>query len=403
MNRVDFFERYYRRIKKSRRKYFFEKSGDLEGFRFRSFIQFVKWMKSDIVYVSSCVLNALLNVRKYGKTIGQEYSLSYFSQFIRLLYLRLVLRSNAVHYRTRLLFKQKNWRMADEIVMSHAPVQKAFIRKTYLEDWKIIKDKFRFYEYCSQKKILTPQIIAMYDKGERQYVGSHKLSQDLFLKYTDGAEGKGAEKILFRDGKYINGECDQLSEDEVWNYIARRSEVRSVILQPALENHDSWKIFTSGSLVTCRLVTARQPDDLSIQPLFAALRMAVGNLSIDNYSAGGIAVPVDIISGTLGVGVSIEPLQGKYEHAKHPDTNYSFVETSIPLWKELLDFTLAAHSHFKTVFVGWDVSLTSDGWCLIEGNGYWSAGSYEIPSQDTLKNTLYPELFERWINKIRSE
>lgn len=400
MSNIDFFEKYHSRNKATRRKYFFEKSKELEGFSFRSFFLLLKWMKLDLLYVSSCWLNALLNVRKYGKEIRRGYGLSYFGQFVRLLYLRLIVRSKAIHFRTRLFFKQENWKMADEYVLSHAKVQKAFMRKTNPKDWEIIKDKFHFFEYCTKKEISTPDVLAVYDKGERKYIGPGKLRRDLFLKYRDGAEGKGAEKISFYDGKYVNEVGDRFSEDELWNYVAKRSEIRSVILQPALENHESWKVFTPDSLVTCRLVSGRDPDDLSIRPLFAALRMPVGNSSIDNYSSGGIAAPIDINTGTLGVGVSIHPVQGSYEHTNHPDTNYLFVGTVIPFWKELLNFTITAHSHFKTIFVGWDVSLTPDGWSLIEGNGKWSAGSYEIPYQDSLKNTIYPELFERWMEKI---
>jgi len=36
---------------------------------------------------------------------------------------------------------------------------------------------------------------------------------------------------------------------------------------------------------------------------------------------------------------------------------------------------------------------------MIEGNVTWASCSYEIPFQDSLKNTAYPELFEKWMEK----
>lgn len=130
--------------------------------------------------------------------------------------------------------------------------------------------------------------------------------------------------------------------------------------------------------------------------------MPVGDSDADNYSLGGIITPIDVKTGRMGVGVTLKPIDGKFEFTRHPGTHHQFDGEILPQWQELLNFTLDVHSHFQTIFVGWDVSYTSDGCSLIEGNVGWASGSYEIPFQDSLKNTAYPELFEKWMEKYES-
>lgn len=399
----ELFDRYSNRVWDTRRKYFFEKLGESDRLNINSVLNVLEWIREDVVYFAVWSLNVLLTIRAYGKIIRREYGLSYTRQWIRLMYVKFILRKETQHFRTRLLFKEENWKRVNDFILAHCSVQLEFLRGTTADEKVLINDKFLFYNYCKSINIPTPEILAVYENGEVIFQQSSNYLQNcsLFIKSRSGGKGKAARKFTFHEGMYSDNQNNSYSAESLDSYLKSVSiEKGPIILQPALKNHKSWGNFTPGSLATCRLVTARTPDTDDIIPLFCAFKMPVGNSDADNYSLGGLIAPVHLETGRLGMAVTSVPVDGRFEFSVHPSTNYRFDGQILPHWKELLNFTLKSHWHFKTIFVGWDVSVTTDGCQMIEGNITWASGSYEIPFQDSLKNTLYPELFERWMDTI---
>lgn len=405
MSNDKYWEKYLERVKKTRRHYFFQKMHLLDGLNIQSLSKVLGWIKADLVYATKWGLNILLQIRAYGNLIQREYGTSYAQQWLRLMYLTFLVPSIPKHYRTRLLFKQRNWEMADDFVLFHGRVQYDFVNRTSADEIEILRNKFKFCQYCDELNIPCADVVAVYKQGEQIYQNFDEYpvpATDLFAKDLYGAAGNGAKKFTYRDGFYSDSSGKQYSSDQVIQLIKTGSEKNSgVLVQKALENHSSWKKFTSGGLITCRIVTAINPEDEhSIIPMFSAVRMPLGNSDTDNYSKGGLIIPIDQQTGIMGSGVTLKPYTGKFELSKHPNTMQQIEGERLPHWKEILEFTLDLHSNFQTIFIGWDISFTTEGCCVVEGNIGWASCSYEIPFQDSLKNTIYPELFEKWMDKI---
>lgn len=401
-NSDEYWDRFYQRVRKSCRTYFFEKIVN-EGLSRHTLFKLFGWIKNDLIILFTLSLSVILNIRKYGRVIRSEYSLSYVQQAMRLTYLTFYKRAHISHFRTRLLFKQRNWEKADEFIYTQHRVQKDLANRSSVDEEEVIDNKFKFYRYCKPKGISTPDVFLVFDQGKKIFentsVGS--LERDLFGKKCKGGKGMGARKFTFAGDHYTDLSGNAYSRDQMIDFFRKYSEKEgAVLIQPALTNHTSWKKFTSGGLATCRLVTGIRPDDSEIVPLFCCLKMPVGLSDVDNYAKGAIICSVDLNTGSMGRGVSLNPIEGKFEFTHHVDTGQKFEGSVLPHWQNLLDFTLEAHKQFRTIFVGWDVALTTKGCCLIEGNITWSSGSYEIPFQDSLKKTIYPELFERWMEKF---
>lgn len=397
-----YWERYYNRVEETKGTYFFEKLKKGSEVRY-TFSDLLKFIKADLAFSFKSVILVFLNIRKYGSAIRSEYGLSYIKQWYRLMYLIFVMRTLPVYYRTRLLFKPENWKNVNELIFTHHHVQKELAEKTYRDEIFVIENKFEFYKYCQNKNIPTPEILAVFQDGEEVYwqPSNGSLESDLFLKRCTGGKGKDAQKFSYSYNIYMDKDENTYTQDELINYFKSVSQKKGrFLVQTALKNHDSWMKFTSGSLATCRLVTAKNPDNGEIVPLFCCLKMPVGNSDVDNYALGALITPVDLDSGKMEMAVTSNPINGKYELSHHPDTGHQFVGSFLPHWQELKEFTLQSHKHFQSLFVGWDVSYTGEGCSLIEGNITWASGSYEIPFQDSLKNTIYPELFERWMDKF---
>jgi hypothetical protein len=117
--------------------------------------------------------------------------------------------------------------------------------------------------------------------------------------------------------------------------------------------------------------------------------MAHGELIADNFAAGGLAAPVDLARGTLGLArrrarpfVPVE---------EHPDSGHPIEGTAVPFWNEALDLAIDAHREFRDMAsVGWDVAITESGPVLVEGNAIWGVDSAQITHQRPLADTAVP-------------
>lgn len=396
-----YFNNYYDRLKRCRRKYFFEKLSKLNWKKPYSIISLLRWLQKDLVFIIKWSLNVLLQIRRYGPTIRREYGRSYWRQWKGFMYVKFVLRCDPKHYRTRLLFKEKNSQLINDFALQHYPLQRKLAELSSKSELSILKNKFEFNQYCVSENIPTPEILAVIENGEVtfQLFDDFIPHTSVFIKNLSGGGGDGTNRIKYVNGTYRD-RTNSYSSIQLKDKLKEISLSNgAIIAQPMLKNHNSWAKFTPGSLATCRIVTAKMPNDLNVVPLFCCFRMPVGDLVADNYSLGGIIAPVDLSTGKLGVAVASTPKKGKFEFTKHPDTCNQIDGAILPYWDDILKFTLDVHQHFKTLFIGWDVSLTTRGCSMIEGKVTWASCSYEIPFQDSLKNTAYPELFEKWMEK----
>lgn len=396
-------ERWLNRIQQSKRKYFFERFKENSEKHGNSLLKIAAWFKEDVVYVFRWTLNVFIQISTYGYHIKKNYDASYFRQFYRMMYLVLVTRVNPNNFRKYRLFKQNNWQNVNDFVFAHAGSQRTFSNCLFPEEAGLFLNKFLFSEFCKTHGFYSPNILAAYKNGECIFSENpdYKLPEkDLFIKKMDGMMGMGAMKLVYQEAVYVDNDGRSYSEKGVFNLLKEVSRKKyPVILQCVIKNHSSWSKFTSGALATCRIVTYRLPCNSEIKPFFATFRMPVGTMDVDNFSAGGMAAPVNLESGTLGKIVGSRPVNGFYEFTHHPDTKQKIEGTVISEWEKILDFAVNMHKKVRSAFVGWDICLTEQGLCVLEGSLEWGATTYESPYEEPIKNTIYPVIFEKWMEK----
>ena len=78
---------------------------------------------------------------------------------------------------------------------------------------------------------------------------------------------------------------------------------------------------------------------------------------------------------------------------KHPDSGKKYKGFQIPRWDELIDLVKQLHCLYKkSRFVGWDLTLTKNGWVLVEGNGKPNFDTIQIINYKTFGHGLRDEL-----------
>lgn len=397
-------EKWFRRLETSRRGYFFQnwRRARKKGKSF--WMEFVKGIYSDMRYLFMWNINLILQLKRYGSAIKYNHGISYIEQWYKMAYLVFVLRASSKRFRTHHLFKPENWKKAREFTYGrHDFIHRALLGYHHENELEILKNKLKFFEFCRAHPFNTPEVLAVFENGEVTYPQAKFTvpTQNLFVKDLEGGQGSGVKKFMYKDGEYYDLQGSSYSKEEIYDLLIEYSEnVTGTLVQSTIKNHIEWEKFTNGSVATCRIVTARSPrNDQEIIPMFASFRMPFGQSDADNFSLGGIGSAIDMETGILGDAVSPDPRQAFVTMDFHPDTQARITGEKLYNWEEIIKFAKEIHHHFQTISIGWDIACTDDGLYIIEGNVTWGSNIIEVPSRVPLAHTIYPELFEAWVEK----
>jgi hypothetical protein len=233
-------------------------------------------------------------------------------------------------------------------------------------------DKEKFARFCNERQLKTLPVLFSVHQGElRCTSGVRSLPlTDLFVKPVCGRGGRGAERWDYAgNGSFRDVDDRRLSASELLDRLRRLSCRQPYLVQERARNHASMSCLSNGALSTLRIITCL---DVREQPelIGGVLRMAIGNnVTVDNVHAGGIAAAVDSNDGRLRQATHMGMDARRAWLDRHPDTGALITGRLLPMWDEVRDLVLRAHSAFNDwVVVGWDVAIMKDGPCLVEGN-----------------------------------
>jgi hypothetical protein len=209
-------------------------------------------------------------------------------------------------------------------------------------------------------RLYSPEM-ELYSFDQMQNALNQEHYEKLFVKPAEGWGSKGIFIFHKTDsGLYITGQNLIFNE----NFLANISGKHDYIIQPGIDQDRVLSSVYPNSVNTCRVVTENMGG--VARTVCAMLRMGCGQNDVDNVSAGGLCVGIDITTGKVG------DFAMSYENEKfsrHPDTNFEFRNFTIPRWDEIRRFTSesAAKLPFFT-HLGWDIALTINGPKAVEAN-----------------------------------
>jgi hypothetical protein len=164
--------------------------------------------------------------------------------------------------------------------------------------------------------------------------------------------------------------------------LVERSSYSCWMLQELVAGHpELCALSDTDALQTVRVVTAAHGDG-RIEILAARLRLLCANVAYDNFDygrTGNVIANLDVGEGTIrsavgGAGArhEIRPV------TRHPRTGRPLIGYRVPRWPAVGKLACDAATAFLPLrTVGWDVAITPEQPCLIEGNVTWDTLSGE--------------------------
>jgi hypothetical protein len=235
--------------------------------------------------------------------------------------------------------------------------------------------KAAFGEFVTREGGRAPHIVARIEQGRvvASPYGTGDSVADLLKKLPDGSyfckpdlggNGIGALRLEITGGRAtVPGE--PLSAGEIAAKLASEAYVLQTSLVPY--QHPDIARFSPGAINTLRLVTFA--DENGALGAAAALRISANGVAVDNWSAGGVVVPIDPERGTLGpLGIVKKTLT---LIDRHPDTGLSFAGQPVPHFRDALAMAGQLHEKLAVATLGWDIALLESGPCILEANRRW--------------------------------
>lgn len=183
-------------------------------------------------------------------------------------------------------------------------------------------------------------------------------------------------------------------------FVLARDAQPVAMVERSVEQHPFWNTLAPYSVNTIRVLTMWTPGDG--EPFVGRAVQRIGTaetLPTDNWAGGSICAPVDLATGTLGVGRMSPDDAGRRRNVpyeRHPDTGAQIAGVTLPGWESIKAVVLAAARSVPYArYVGWDVAIDPAGVpVFIEGNHNSSVDLLQVHG-GLLKDPAVRRFYER--------
>lgn len=169
------------------------------------------------------------------------------------------------------------------------------------------------------------------------------------------------------------------------------------IFQERLKQHPLLESINASSVNTVRIDTFIDKDGNS-EVMSAYLRTGLNGSHVDNITAGGLEVPIDIETGRLhnyGFMGSAENLTIRPD--RHPDTQKEFMDTTIPFFDDVKRLVCRMALLIPELrLIGWDIAIGETGPVLIEGNTNYDMTGGDLNYGGYRRNPVFKKAIEEY-------
>ena len=322
------------------------------------------------------------------------------SQFIDYLYLFFVLKILPSNYHLFCFDTKDKTEFKNYVGCSHSDPCTSRKLAPLWKNYILLSDKYLFKVICEYHKLRVPRHYGVFRTSDDNTIQAQLLQlmiknelENIVLKPRSGHFGEHI-KIISRKELNTSVEMEPLNQGEY-------------IVEEHLKQHSKFDAINPHSVNTIRVITIYCPGG-KVEILGAMFRTSSNRAAIDNFSSGGIAIGINLITGKLkregyanflysqkalqkiqlpnsfAVEQNLENLKkdNLLLHGrillKHPVTKKKFSDCQIPYWNDILNITMEAQKIFyHSKSIGWDVAVTPEGPVIIEGNTVWGTIGFQ--------------------------
>lgn len=249
----------------------------------------------------------------------------------------------------------------------------------------VLRNKFLFGIVAEALGIRTPENLGIilnykvYSIKEKREISLNAYlnnNLDVFIKDVSGECGTGIFSLKSEAGKVIlNGEVIEVE----MLFSLLKPDVQYIV-QKRIIQHESIDRLYNQAINTIRLCTVHDPFTHQICILPPLLRIGTLGNKVDNWAKGGLAVGIDKQCTCLKEYGFYKPGYGTKTN-RHPDSGVIFKDYQIPYLSEALEMATFFHRHLNGIHsIGWDIAITPEGPCFVEGNDNWEVSLMQICS-----------------------
>ncbi len=252
----------------------------------------------------------------------------------------------------------------------------------------LLADKLYFQYFCERHGLPGPRMLGHITRrtavqaGRATFVESPAAlrawmsrlaaeadSNVVFAKPTRGWSGMNVFRIDF---------AALPADDPSFAKLLDAAKLDTYLIQAAIVQHPDVAEVHPPSVNTIRLDTYVH-DDGSVEIMSAIMRFGAEGRHVDNGTAGGLFVGIDLDTHTLrGHGYRLIQYGGAV-CTHHPTTHVPFAGRHVPHLDAVQDLVRRAASLIPSLpLLGWDVAIQLDGPLLIEGNHDYHKGMQDI-------------------------
>lgn len=246
-------------------------------------------------------------------------------------------------------------------------------------NYRLILDDKILFEEIFGNYVRVPKNFAYIDKGKIFELHNSGLNNDNIIKFINSQKivmlkllnsggGQGVYKIEYSNPNnyLINGVVCDTSYLKNLIYESKCSIISEYISQADFSN----RLFPKTAN-TIRIVCIKDKASSDFKICKAVQRIGCEkSIPVDNLSSGGLVAEIDLETGKLSAA------RQKYRdtieiinYSKHPDCGSKIKDLFIPNWNNIKAEILELTNKFPYLnFIAWDVLLTEEGICIIEGN-----------------------------------
>lgn len=206
----------------------------------------------------------------------------------------------------------------------------------------------------------------------------------IFIKPIDGRQGQNCF--------LVNPSGSSLSDASAKAIVPVLLQ-GSFLYQEVLEQHRDIKAIYPHSLNTIRIDTFMDSQG-KVSLMTGLMRFGVEGRVVDNITAGGIFVPIDMETGRLKPKAFRLLEHGGNIYTEHPDTGFVFKGFEIPYFEQVREMLVAAVRLIPDILLGWDVAVTPEGPVIIEGSQYYSPRMSEMAYGGYNNHPVYKEILK---------